>query len=94
MKVTIRGLPLVFAYAVSRSILKTNIGAPLHFFLLSVCLMQTCLCFLNPESTLYMIMKWFDPSLYVNPRTMTMIITGPNIIIGITILVQAVWAGQ
>lgn len=94
MRSKIKGIPTKFAFAVSRSILKASIPAPLHFTLLMICFIHTSLSFINPESLTFLVMKWLDPSLYLNPEITLLIVTIPNILTGITIISQIIWAGK
>lgn len=86
--------PEIFAYGIGRCIVKMNFHPVFYFIIMTLCLIQTTLCFISEQYTVYHILKWFDFSIYINPHIVFYLLLGPCVICAILIVLQHYWAAK
>jgi hypothetical protein len=85
-------LTQVMARSIARCILKMELHPVVYFVGLWLCLVQTALCFLSPQCTLFAILKWFDLSLYLDARPLLYLLAVPCLACACLLLAQHYWA--
>ena len=85
-------LTQVMARSIARCILKMELHPVVYFVGLWLCLVQTALCFLSPQCTLFAILKWFDLSLYLDATPLLYLLAVPCLVCACLLLGQHYWA--
>jgi hypothetical protein len=82
------------AKAIGRSILSMNLTPALYFLILGITYIHTVKSFVNSSSSLYLIVKWFDPFIFVSPTILTYVFLPPILLTALSLLLQIVWIFQ